>query len=224
MSSTVASQTRWDNHLGVFRSSPGDNHTHSRNAQTAALIHFSRAVGFVTSKHSRKFHFCNKLSAFRSVDYNNINTDNRFSRSGSVPNLARCTRSPTIVKQISISPTTQAMRQHYRALKKEYAARGNIQRNNLNKSIDESGVFFTNTKSSMDSQTSMGLDYFITFHELIGNAMIIMWFSGEFIGNKRERTKRSDTSKRHILARQKQIDSSEIHNASKVNFSENPRY
>lgn len=46
-------------------------------------------------------------------------------------------------------------------------------------------------------------------------------FSGDFIGIKRERTKRSDTSKRHILARQKQIDSSEMHNnVSKTSFSE----
>lgn len=46
-------------------------------------------------------------------------------------------------------------------------------------------------------------------------------FSGEFIGNKRERNKRSDTSKRHILARQKQIDNTEMHNCiSKAHFTE----
>lgn len=47
----------------------------------------------------------------------------------------------------------------------------------------------------------------------------------EFSGNKRERNKRSDTAKRHILARQKQIDSSEVHNngVSKTNFSDNRR-
>lgn len=50
-------------------------------------------------------------------------------------------------------------------------------------------------------------------------------FSGDFIGIKRERTKRSDTSKRHILARQKQIDSSEMHNnVSKTSFSEIRRW
>lgn len=47
---------------------------------------------------------------------------------------------------------------------------------------------------------------------------------GEFSGNKRERNKRSDTAKRHILARQKQIDSSEVNNGvSKTIFSENQR-
>lgn len=50
-------------------------------------------------------------------------------------------------------------------------------------------------------------------------------FTGDCIANKRERTKRSDTAKRHILARQKQIDSSEIHNnISKTTFSEIRRY
>lgn len=47
MSSNVGSQTRWDNHLGVFRTSPGDNQPHSRVAQTAALVHFSKLIGFV---------------------------------------------------------------------------------------------------------------------------------------------------------------------------------
>lgn len=44
-SSNVGSQTRWDNQLGVFRTSPGDNSAQSRTAQTAALIHFSRIIG-----------------------------------------------------------------------------------------------------------------------------------------------------------------------------------
>lgn len=47
MSSNVGSQTRWDNQLGVFRTSPGDNSNQSRVAQTAALVHFSRIIGFV---------------------------------------------------------------------------------------------------------------------------------------------------------------------------------
>lgn len=47
---------------------------------------------------------------------------------------------------------------------------------------------------------------------------------GDVFANKRERNKRSDTAKRHVLARQKQIDSTETHNgASKVNLSENRR-
>lgn len=50
MSSTVGSQTRWDNQLGVFRTSPGDNPAQSRIAQTAALVHFSRIIGFVSEQ------------------------------------------------------------------------------------------------------------------------------------------------------------------------------
>lgn len=45
MSTTVGSQTRWDNQLGVFRTSPGDSSTQSRTAQTAALVHFSKILG-----------------------------------------------------------------------------------------------------------------------------------------------------------------------------------
>ncbi|XP_055309368.1 uncharacterized protein LOC129573125 isoform X2 [Sitodiplosis mosellana] len=182
-SSNVGSQTRWDNQLGVFRTSPlGDNPAQSRTAQTAALVHFSRFIG--------------------SVNYSP--KDRRFSRSGSVPNLTSCNRSPTIPKQNSISPTAQRIRQHHRTSKKDRIARGirSMHRNNLNKSIDEGGVYFTSAKPSIDSQNSMG----------------------EFSGNKRERNKRSDTGKRHILARQKQIDnSSEVHNnvVSKTNFSDN---
>lgn len=53
MSSNVGSQTRWDNHLGVFRTSPGDNNpSQSRNAQTAALVHFSKIIGCVNRKYS----------------------------------------------------------------------------------------------------------------------------------------------------------------------------
>ncbi|XP_031636980.1 uncharacterized protein LOC116349598 isoform X2 [Contarinia nasturtii] len=180
MSSTVGSQTRWDNQLGIFRTSPGDNPVQSRVAQTAALVHFSRIIGSA--------HYSSK--------------ERRFSRSGSVPNLTSCNRSPTIAKQNSISPTAQRIRQHHRTSKKDRIARNirSMQRNNLNKSIDEGGVYFSGAKISIDSQNS----------------------TGEFLGNKRERTKRSDTAKKHILARQKQIDSSEVHNSiSKTTFTNN---
>lgn len=77
-----------------------------------------------------------------------------------------------------------------------------MQRTSLNKSIDEAGVYFsTAAKLSIDSQQSFGKE----------NAHAMF---GDFCANKRDRTKRSDTAKRHILARQKQIDGSELQNAN----------
>lgn len=137
--------------------------------------------------------------------------------SGSVPNLTSCNRS-SIFKQNSISPTAQRIHTHHRTSKsattKERSSRilHGMQRNILNKSVDEAGVYFPNAKMSLDSQCSIGKD-------------AIEIFSSELYANKRDRNKRSDTAKRHILARQKQIDSSEMHNLNtKPNFKSNRRY
>lgn len=195
LSSNVGSQTRWDNHLGVFRTSPGDNQSQSRVAQTAALVHFSKIIGFVNESHAISIEYENRTrfnsSICRSAHYSNNNRDRRFSRSGSVPNLSSTgARSPSIVKQNSISPTAQRIRHHHRTSKNDRHSRG---------------------------AQNLLLSLCPTIHCIQSNCV----FSGDCIGNKRERTKRSDTSKRHVLARQKQIDSSEIHNnAAKTSFSE----
>lgn len=210
MSSTVGSQTRWDNHLGVFRTSPGDvSSGTSRVAQTAALVHFSKILGFVSlgsinlflASHLLLFFYIRRAAHFSPKD-------RRFSRSGSVPNLTSLRSS--VMKQSSISPTAQRI--HHRTSKsnttKERSARSGrgMQRSNLNKSIDEAGIYFPTAKMSIDSQHSMGKENFF----------------GEYSGNRRDRTKRSDTAKRHVLARQKQIDNTELHN-SKANFTNNRR-
>lgn len=127
MSSNVGSQTRWDNHLGVFRTSPGDKQPPSRVAQTAALVHFSKMIGCVHKQIQKLVEnkYFNSSIIFRSVHYSNNNQDRRFSRSGSVPNLSSTgARSPTIVKQNSISPTAQRIRHHYRASKNDRYTRG----------------------------------------------------------------------------------------------------
>lgn len=108
------------------------------------------------------FNFSSNFIFFFSFLFLNISSahyspkDRRFSRSGSVPNLSSCNRSPTIAKQNSISPTAQRIRQHHRTSKKDRIARNirSMQRNNLNKSIDEGGVYFA--KKSIDSQNSTG--------------------------------------------------------------------
>lgn len=76
---------------------------------------------------------------FRSAHYSA--KERRFSRSGSVPNLTSCNRSPTISKQNSISPTAQRIRQHHRTSKKDRIARG-IRGIRNNKSIDEGKHYF----------------------------------------------------------------------------------
>lgn len=61
----------------------------------------------------------------RSAHCSNNKPDRRISRSGSVPNLSStCAISPTIVKQNSISPTAQRIRQHHRISKNERYTRG----------------------------------------------------------------------------------------------------
>lgn len=63
MSSNVGSQTRWDNQLGVFRTSPGENAVQSRVAQTAALVHFSKIIGYA----KRLYFIKNWFSSFISL-------------------------------------------------------------------------------------------------------------------------------------------------------------
>lgn len=108
------------------------------------------------------------------------------------------------------------MHSHHRTSKssasgKERSSRNGhrgMQRTNLNKSIDEAGVYFsTATKMSIDSQYSLSRDHAVL---------------GEYCANKRDRNKRSDTAKRHVLARQKQIDNSELQNG-KGNLSKHRR-
>lgn len=98
-----------------------------------------------------------------------------------------------------------AVKEHLRILR-------GMQRNILNKSIDEAGAYFPSVKMSLDSQSSMGKESY----ELLSNDVFF---------NKRDRTKRSDTAKRHILARQKQIDNFEMHTSNgKQNVTSNRRY
>lgn len=158
-----------------------------------------------------------------SVSLNNFGFT--FAGSGSVPNLAtygrtsmkkHCTTSPT-AQRMCTSPTALRMCTHHRAMRsgavKEHLRilRG-MQRNILNKSIDEAGAYFPSVKMSLDSQSSMGKESY----ELLSNDVFF---------NKRDRTKRSDTAKRHILARQKQIDNFEMHTSNgKQNVTSNRRY
>lgn len=115
-------------------------------------------------------------------------------------------------KQNSTSPTAQRVCAHHRPNRTGVRILRGMQRNVLNKSIDEAGAYFPNIKMSLDSQNSVGKES----HELLSNDTIF---------NKRDRTKRSDTAKRHVLARQKPIDNAESHSAnSKPHSTSNRRF
>lgn len=163
---------------------------------------------------SLNFLFCSSKNSFHVFDFgrsaHHSLKNRRFSRSGSVPNLSSCGMRSSVMKQNSISPITQRIHTH-RASKsgaKERTSRiRGMQRSVLNKSIDEAGIYFPAAKLSIDSQHSNGKENIL----------------GEYSGNRRDRNKRSDTAKRHVLARQKQIDNSELNNA-KGNLTNNRRY
>lgn len=117
--------------------------------------------------------------------------ERRVSRSGSVPNLTACHRS-SIGQQNPMSPTHRTHTHH-----RSSTAKGKIPRhrastsgrthlhallaNRQGASFDETGPYFH--KSSIDG--------------------------GSEHCSKRDRNKRSDTAKRHVLARQKQVDNFE---------------
>lgn len=157
-----------------------------------------------------------KICPCRSTHGQQQTQDFFIPRSGSVPNLATYSRA-SVKKHSSTSPTVQRICTHHRAMKtgaaKEHLRilRG-MQRTLLNKSVDEAGAYFPSVKMSLDSQSSIGRESY----ELLSNDAVF---------NKRDRNKRSDTAKRHILARQKQIDNFEMHTSNgKQNVTSNRRY
>lgn len=126
--------------------------------------------------------------------------ERRVSRSDSVPNLTTCYRSSSIGQQSSMSPTHRNHTHHRSSIAKGKIPRGRASssgRAHLNAilahrqgaSFDETGPYFRHHKSSIDASTT----------------------SNDHC-SKRDRNKRSDTAKRHVLARQKQVDNSEKQN------------
>lgn len=119
--------------------------------------------------------------------------DRRLSRSDSVPNLTTCHRS-SVGQQSFMSPTHRSHTHHRSSLAKgrspRHRASGSgrthlhaLLANRHGASFDETGPYLQHHKSSMDGTTEHC--------------------------SKRDRNKRSDTAKRHVLARQKQVDNVE---------------
>ncbi|XP_037909031.1 uncharacterized protein LOC119650372 [Hermetia illucens] len=204
--------TRWDYHLGVFRTSPADPPQPltpmDRQAMTAALIHFSKTLGN-SPRQSPK--------------------SRRISRSGSVPNLTSSQSlnvnsaqlSPSYRKKLALGQGSHHHhhQQHHhrhghqgRHLPNHKTNRissslinrasrestnsllhpGMLQYHRHALSVDETGPYFRSSVTPHDSQSSMIIP---DSHE----------------ARIRDRTFRSDTAKKHVLARQKPIEKEEPH-------------
>lgn len=135
------------------------------------------------------FFFIHSFS-FRRSSPRLLPEERRVSRSGSVPNLTTCS---SIGLRSSMSPTHRTHTHHRSSIAKGKSPRHRastsgtgrthlhaLLANRHGASFDETGPYFQHHKSAIDEHCS-----------------------------KRERNKRSDTAKRHVLARQKQVDNFE---------------
>ncbi|KAL5290296.1 hypothetical protein ACFFRR_009941 [Megaselia abdita] len=214
----VLQKTRWDHHLGVFRTSPSEPPPLpppiDRQALTAALIHFSKTMG--TSPNTSP-----KLR--------------RLSHTGSVPDLANSisghnlspSRKPfdpisihrhnqRILRSMGGHQHQQHNSRHHHSKSRSPRRGGGslVQRTTresassllhplaLHKlhrhalSVDETGPYF---KSHIDGDGSHN------------GSLLSVTLAMETYENRRDRTKRSDTAKRHVLSRQKPIENDEAH-------------
>ncbi|XP_058466321.1 uncharacterized protein LOC131439393 [Malaya genurostris] len=190
---SVGSQTtRWEQHLGVFRTSPAMEQVPDRKALTAALVHFSKALGTPKVAHPP----CESR---------------RVSRSGSEPNLTDKLPIPLAVD----SPATarSAVRHHrgsrvssmvHRSTRETSGSLlhpGMLQLHRHAQSVDEPEPFVRNLNQS-GSHGSMHYGYqndIPLVHKL------------------RDRNKRSDTARRHVLSRQTKIEKEETSASPKHN-------
>ncbi|KAL7048214.1 hypothetical protein ACKWTF_003266 [Chironomus riparius] len=196
---------RWEQHLGLFKSSPGSDLPADRHALTAALIHFSRTLGSP------------KCIAQASSEFR------RLSRSGSVPNLDDKVHITSPLLKSSGSPNTHRrmsrthqnhhhphhhnhnVKQHsslvYRATRENsYLHPGLLRYHRHAISVDETSPLRQSNDWTHGSQASVTFD---PTPEIIDIAPV-----------HKKRIKHSDTSRRHILSRQKPIEKEEVHNSS----------
>ncbi|CAO1358104.1 unnamed protein product [Diamesa serratosioi] len=194
---TTRQSSRWEQHLGLFKSSPGGEIPTDRNALTAALVHFSRTLGspkYIAPAvvHSR-----------------------RISKSGSVPNL--------IEMKGQISPLSSGSPGRRNSRNHRVSRHSGINRNSREKgylhpgmlrfhrhaiSVDETGAYKQCNDSAHGSQQSVTFD---PTPEIINNIITNH--------KKRERAKRSDTARRHVLSRQKPFEKEEPNSPKTGNYS-----
>ncbi|XP_053674555.1 uncharacterized protein LOC128724858 [Anopheles nili] len=193
----VGSQTaRWEQHLGVFRTSPATEQVPDRKALTAALVHFSKALGTPKSSPHRR------PSAGQS---------RRVSRSGSVPNLyaeklnvpAMASGSPANVR--SEGPTSH---RHHRGSR----VSSMVQRS-TREAVGSGGLLhpgmlqFHRHALSVDEPEPLAR----TLNQAGSHGSVQYGYGGEIVPvhRLRDRNKRSDTARRHVLSRQTKIEKDE---------------
>ncbi|EAT43463.1 AAEL005128-PA [Aedes aegypti] len=196
----VPSQSaRWEQHLGVFRTSPAVEQVPDRKALTAALVHFSRALGTPKASHPS----CESR---------------RVSRSGSVPNLS-VDKLP--VPSVSGSPAgVRSTVKHHRGSRVSSMVHRSTRETNSSLlhpamqhyhrhalSVDEPEPFPKNLNQT-GSHGSMHYGHPTDM---------------PMVHKMRDRNKRSDTARKHVLSRQTKIEKDEPASSPKHNPFVNSR-
>lgn len=127
-----------------------------------------------------------------------------MSRSGSVPNLNTCSRS-LIGEQNSLSPTHRTHTHHRSSVARSRSPR------------HRSSTTSTATRAHGHLHALLANRHGASFDETGPYLQQHHKSSGDDRHSKRDRTKRSDTAKRHVLARQKPIE--HVDQQSKFNKS-----
>ncbi|XP_035788368.1 uncharacterized protein LOC118464809 isoform X2 [Anopheles albimanus] len=213
---TAAQTARWEQHLGVFRTSPATEQVPDRKALTAALVHFSKALGTPKSSPQQR----------RPSE----GASRRVSRSGSVPNLygdklsvpSLASGSPAnnIRSELLGGGSGHRQHHHHQHHQQHQHHRGTrvssmVQRSTRGEVAGSGGLLhpgmlqFHRHALSVDEP-----DPFVrTLHQAGSHGSVQYGCSGGEIVPvhklREQRTKRSDTARRHVLSRQTKIEKDE---------------
>ncbi|XP_050073955.1 uncharacterized protein LOC126561696 [Anopheles maculipalpis] len=193
----MGSQTaRWEQHLGVFRTSPATEQVPDRKALTAALVHFSKALGTPkTSPHRRP----------------SESHSRRVSRSGSVPNLYAEKLSVPLLASGSPANIRSETGGHHHRHHRGSRVSSMVQRSTRDPAA--SGLLhpgmlqFHRHALSVDEPEPLAR----TLNQAGSHGSVQYGYGGEIVPvhKLRDRNKRSDTARRHVLSRQTKIEKDE---------------
>uniref|UniRef100_A0A182WAJ5 Uncharacterized protein n=1 Tax=Anopheles minimus TaxID=112268 RepID=A0A182WAJ5_9DIPT len=192
----MGSQTaRWEQHLGVFRTSPATEQVPDRKALTAALVHFSKALGTPkTSPHRRP----------------SESQSRRVSRSGSVPNLYAEKLSVPLLASGSPANIRSEAGGHHRHHRGSRVS-SMVQRSTRDPAgtglLHPGMLQFHRHALSVDEPEPLAR----TLNQAGSHGSMQYGYGGEIVPvhKMRDRNKRSDTARRHVLSRQTKIEKDE---------------
>uniref|UniRef100_A0A182N7Y4 Transmembrane protein 200A n=1 Tax=Anopheles dirus TaxID=7168 RepID=A0A182N7Y4_9DIPT len=191
----IGSQTaRWEQHLGVFRTSPATEQVPDRKALTAALVHFSKALGTPKSSPHRR---------------PSESQSRRVSRSGSVPNLyAEKLSVPSLVSGSPANIRSEAGgHRHHRGTRVSSMVQRST-RDAVSSGLLHPGMLqFHRHALSVDEPEPLAR----TLNQAGSHGSVQYGYGGEIVPvhKLRDRNKRSDTARRHVLSRQTKIEKDE---------------